>query len=370
MTRALQRQGCEISFFLQLKKQDTAFVRVKNRLTRMLTGRHIIHECDPKAVCHYPEQINAAVLKNPVQLVLGISPFYMAAPNCSVPSVFWGETTMAGVVDNHPFYKYLTKRNIKDFHNLEQAALSNCTLAVFSNQWAADSARASYRFDERKLRVIPYGANLINSLAQDEIEECICRRDITDWELLFVGVDWNRKGVEVAINTATILRTRGANVHLTLVGCTLPRTVNLPKYVTAIGEIDKTTQKGQTLLSALYMQSHLLILPSSVGCMSAPISEASAHGVPSLSTDVGGNRSLVKDGINGYLLPLEAGASDYADYAFQLLSDQSRYNAMCFSSFEQFKSELNWDVAVSRLIDELNNILELTDGQYACSRAS
>ena len=130
------------------------------------------------------EQINAAARKHSIQAVLGTSCFYMVTRNCSIPSVFWGDTTVAGVLDKYPHYKNLTKRSLKDCHDLEQRALSTSSLAVFSNQWAADVACASYSFDERKVRVIPYGANLFNGLDADDIAECLRRRNTRECELL------------------------------------------------------------------------------------------------------------------------------------------------------------------------------------------
>jgi glycosyltransferase involved in cell wall biosynthesis len=370
MAQSLQRHGCEIAFFLHLQKQARGLVFAKDKVIRLCTGKHIIVERDPRIVCHYPEQINETVHRHPVQAVIGTSSFYMANQSCPVPSVFWGDTTVAGVLDNYPYYTRLNRRSVKDCHELEAAALSSCMLAVFSNQWAADVACANYTFDQRKVRVIPYGANLLSRLNADDIATCISRRETNAWELIFVGLDWYRKGAPIAIDAAAVMRARGANVRLTLVGCVPPRTVNLPEYVTVVGRIDKATQKGRALLSALYRQSHLLILPSRAECAAVSLSEASAHGVPSLSTNVGGNSTLIQNGVNGYLLPLEAGASEYAEHALQLLGDPSRYSAMCWSSFERFQTELNWDVAVLRFLAELKDVLGLTDKEYACSRAS
>ena len=144
----------------------------------------------------------------------------------------------------------------------------------------------------------------------------------------------------------------------------------MPDYVTITGKIDKTTQEGQDALAALYAQSHFLILPTRAECAAISLAEASAHGVPSLSTDVGGNSTLVKNGVNGRLFPVEAEPADYAEYALQLLSDSRLYSAMCWSSFERFQTELNWDVAVSRLMAEINTVLQPAGGQYECSPAS
>lgn len=356
MARALTRQGCEISFFLQLQQHGAGLVRGRNKLIRVLTGKHIIRERDPLIARRYPEQINAAARKKQVDAVLGTSSFYMVTQGCSVPSVFWGDTTVAGVVGKYPYYKNVTKRSIRDCHRLEQAALSSSTLAIFSSQWAADVACANYSFDERKLRVIPYGANLFTTPGPLEITELLHQRSEWECELLFVGLDWERKGAQIAIDITSVLRRRGVDAHLTLVGCLPPPGVILPEYVTLTGKIDKSTEHGQNQLASLYVRSHFLILPSRAECAAVSLAEASAYAVPSLSTKVGGNATLVKDGSNGHLFPLEAGPVDYAEYALRLLSDSREYYALCWRSFERFQAELNWDVAVSRLIKEIDDV--------------
>ena len=45
-------------------------------------------------------------------------------------------------------------------NELEQSALSRCTLAIFSSEWAANTAVQNYDVHPDKVRVVPFGANL------------------------------------------------------------------------------------------------------------------------------------------------------------------------------------------------------------------
>jgi glycosyltransferase involved in cell wall biosynthesis len=370
MAQALKRRGCQIAFFLHLRKRDASLLHLRARLTRRLTGKHIITEREPEIARHYPEQISQALTEHEADVVLGTSSFYTITKDTCVPSVFWGDTTVAGVIDQYRYYKNVTKRSLLHCHNLEQTALSNCTLAVFSNQWAADVARSHYSFDERKLRVIPYGANLFTTPEPADIDTYINGRDGNRIELLFVGLDWERKGAQIAVDAVSAMRRLGADARLTLVGCVPPSGVCLPDYVKVIAKVDKSTEDGQRVLTRLYSQSHLLILPSRAECAAVSLAEASTYAVPSLSTDVGGNSTLVKNGINGYLLPLEAGPSEYAQCALEVLNEPTRYAAMCWRSFERARAELNWDAAVTRLTGEISAVLQLAGKAYEYSPAS
>jgi glycosyltransferase involved in cell wall biosynthesis len=370
MTQALLRRGCQIAFYLHLTQQNASLLYLKEKLIRRVTGKHAIVERDPRIARHYPEQISRALEQHDADVVLGTSSFYTVTRNSSVPSVFWGDTTVAGVIDQYHYYKRVTKRSLAHCHSLEQAALNSCTLAVFSSQWAADVARRHYSFDERKLRVIPYGANLFTTPEPSDVHTFIDARDIQRPELLFVGVDWQRKGAQIAIDTVAAIRRLGVDARLTLVGCIPPAGLSMPDFVTLIAKVDKSTQTGQDVLTRLYSQSHLLILPSRAECAAVSLAEASTYAVPSLSTDVGGNSTLVTNGINGHLFPLEAGPSDYAKFALELLNDRDRYTAMCWSSYGRAKAELNWDAAVSRLTAEISPVLQLAGRRYEYSPAS
>jgi glycosyltransferase involved in cell wall biosynthesis len=370
MTHALVRQGCEVSFLLEGKGQGAALIRFQETITRLLTDGHILRERNLKSTSHFPEQTNVAISQHPVNAVLSISPSHLPTTNGPMSSILWTHTTSAGVFHSYPGYKHLNKRRTKECHSAEQAVLSNCTLAVFTNQWAANVACENYSFDQRKVRVIPYGANLLSRLTDNDIAECLRRRDTREYELLFVGTEWKREGTQIAIDTASVMRAHGVNVHLTLVGCVPPPAVSLPEYVTVIGKIDKSTPRGYALLASLYMQSHLLILPGREENCAGALSQASAYAVPSLCTSLGGNGTFIKNGMNGKIFPLEAGATDYAEYALELLGDPQKYTAMCWSSFERSQTDLNWDVAVSRLIAEMKKVLPMASEAYACTRAS
>ena len=370
MTTALMRQGCEVSFVLKRDERAAFFVRLQDRFTPPTNGRRIVCEDDFRVAHSGPEQLNARVSKHPVDIVLGISPFYVPTKNWPVLSVFWGTLTGVETFYRDPYSKRLTKRSIRNLRNSEQIALENSRLAIFANQWAADIACTNYSFDHRKVRVIPYGVNTPSILDKDDLLECLRRRDTRDCELLFIGGDWEHDGATIAIEATSILRARGVNIHLTLAGCVPPSAFSLPEYVTVIRRIDRSTQKGRALLASLYIQSHLMILPSRAESCAVALSEASAYGVPSLSTDVGGNGTFIKNGINGQLFPLEAEPADYADYALKLLGDPQIYDAMCWGAFERFQADLNWDVAVSKVIVEMKNVLMSASEEYGCTRAS
>mgnify|MGYP001807222158 FL=1 len=77
--------------------------------------------------------------------------------------------------------------------------------------------------------------------------------------------------------------------------------------------------------------------------------EASAFGLPSISTSVGGVSTAVKNNVNGYLLPYEAQHEDYAKLICDIWYDTSRYTSLSESSRLLYENELNWDIAIAKI---------------------
>src|ERR1700750_1126701 len=78
MAAALERQECEILFYLKLREKKSQLVKLQDKITRALTRKHIIWERHPRSVRNFPDRINEAVRRHEVDAVLGTSSFYMA----------------------------------------------------------------------------------------------------------------------------------------------------------------------------------------------------------------------------------------------------------------------------------------------------
>lgn len=76
------------------------------------------------------------------------------------PIVFWADATFAGMIDFYPSFSNLCSRSIRDGNRMEQAALSKCSLAIYSSEWAAKTALDNYDVNPQKVKVVPFGANI------------------------------------------------------------------------------------------------------------------------------------------------------------------------------------------------------------------
>jgi glycosyltransferase involved in cell wall biosynthesis len=230
-------------------------------------------------------------------------------------------------------------------------------LAIYSSEWAAKTAIDHYGVDPGKVRVVPFGANLESSITYDEMKEIVARRSSPECKLLFLGVDWKRKGGDMAVKVTANLNELGINDTLHVAGINnLPFSREEHPYVVNHGFISKSTKEGRNKIIQLLLQSNFLLLPTLADCTPIVYSEANSFGLPCITTNVGGIPSIIRDDVNGRMFSLESDSSDYAKYIKTTFENQGRYRELCYSSFGEYENRLNWKVAgqsVTKLITQL-----------------
>jgi glycosyltransferase involved in cell wall biosynthesis len=127
----------------------------------------------------------------------------------------------------------------------------------------------------------------------------------------------------------------------------------LPPCVEVLPFIGKDSAEKRRALADLYARSHFFIMPSRAEAFGIVFAEASAFGVPCLATRVGGLPSVIVDGINGRLFPLEAGALLYANYILQLMRDPERYRDLALRTAQEGAVRLSWKSCGRRIAEIL-----------------
>jgi glycosyltransferase involved in cell wall biosynthesis len=232
--------------------------------------------------------------------------------------------------------------------------MDKVAIAVFSSAWAARSAIEDYRKDSRLVRVVPFGGNLAVAPPAEKVATSIAERSRRSCDLLFVGVDWRRKRGNFAVAVTRELTVLGIHARLRVVGCS-PRLHGMAcSQVEVLGRLRKRVAGELQQLEELYCRSHFLLLPSAAEPYGIVYAEASAFGLPSVATDVGGVATVVRPGRNGLLFSRDATPDEYAAAIARLWQDPDKYADLCRTSREEYEQRLNWSVA----IDALRSILD------------
>jgi glycosyltransferase involved in cell wall biosynthesis len=280
----------------------------------------------------------------------------MAAYRGAEPTVFWTDATFDCLADFYPEATGFCTETRRAGNAQERAALDGCRLALYSSQWAVNSAIRSYGINPAKLAVVPYGANAKQVPSTQEIPRLVAGRCNTPLRLLFVGVDWARKGGPLAIATAEEIHRRGINVAIDLVGATTAS--QLSNVATFHGFLSKDREADVNRLDDLFRRADVFILPTRADCVPMVIAEACAYGLPVVATAVGGVGTVVEDGATGRLMPAQSGPGEWADAVLGLAANREAYASTSHAARRLYDRFLNWPTAVQTVVRLLRESIE------------
>lgn len=275
----------------------------------------------------------------------------VAFVDSDLPIVTWADATFHSRVRSYPEYAHVTRDYYRDGESLERIALERASLCIYSSDWAAKSAIEDYGIERAKVKVVPFGANVDDNVSEDDVRTAISRRGSDKVRLLFVGVDFVRKGGPKVFEVLAGLLQIGVPAELHILGCTPDVPVSLRGHTHVRGFVSKRKPDGRQLIADAYMSSHWLILLPSAECYGVVFAEANRYGVPCVATQVGGIPTIIKDDRNGRLFPVNAPSMEIANYIANIFRDRDRYISLATASYGEYRARLNWRVAGERLAD-------------------
>ena len=357
IAQSLERAGILLEPICPLSIPNEIFFRSKKYFyTRYLNKSYLLAR-EPAILKDYAQQVVQKLASSDVEVIFSPNTVPIAYLNSSKPIAIWTDATFAGMVGLYPNFSKLPQWMLKAGHRIEALALQKCKLAIYSSEWAAQTAITYYSIDPQKVKVVPFGANIECHRTPEDIEALITARSKHLCRLIFLGVDWYRKGGDIALEIATQLNQQGLPTQLTVVGCQAPQDIDCPKYVEFLGFINKASEPQRQAIDTLLAESHFLILPTRADCTPIVFCEANSFAVPCLTTTIGGNATIIRSNINGKTFPQSARIADYCAYIKQYFSDYSKYQTLAFSTFNEYQTRLNWSVAGQTVKDLLSRII-------------
>ena len=348
--RALQDVGLDTELIgnLGTRKVWSRLASLKKGYYKRLSKQYL-RDREPSILRGFSAQVEKHLPSVGSDIVFSPGTIPIAYLQTQKPIVFWTDATFAGMVDFYPEFSNLCTETIKNGHKMEQLALSKCRLAIYASEWAANTAIQNYDVDPTKVKVVPFGANIDCHRSVDEIGKIFDGKSFDTCKLLFVGVDWWRKGGDKAFAVADLLNKRGIKTELHVVGCNPP--FDTPSFVKKHGFLSKKTEAGRKRLNQLYSEAHFFILPSRAECYGVVFAEASSFGLPSLATRVGGIGTAIQDGNNGWTFEVDAAPEEYCDQIERVMLSKDDYRTLSLSCYHEYSERLNWFSAGRKMHD-------------------
>lgn len=272
------------------------------------------------------------------------------------PLVYVTDATASLLNDYYPKRQELSQDYIQWLDDCEKTTIANSEAILVPTEWAAESVRQDYDASPNRIYTFEWGGNL-DTLP--DLTEKSRHRDGDPLRFLFVGLDWHRKGGDIATELVEILQASGIQASLTVVGAQIPRSNKSP-FVRSVGMLNRANPEESEQLDQLFHSADFYIHPARAECYGHVLCEALGFGVPVIATKTGGISQCVVDGETGVLLPPDSAAEDYADRVQALIADKARLEEIQANAVLDFRERLNWDRWASRVQEVLLELLSPT----------
>ncbi len=328
------------------------------KIVQKISGRSFQYKRMPVLLKMMSSRLYRLIDNQNFDLLFSPSSMAFAYHKTNVSKVFWTDATFNQMIGYYPDYMNLSSRVMEWGNRHEKFALENVDLAIYTSEWAANSAIGDYNINPDKIRIIPFGANVVNNCSTEEITDYIDVRVAENiLKLLIVGLNWSRKGFEIAIQIAADISARGIEVELHMVGASAPYNIKTPFKHIHYGSLSKSNEDHAKLLNRLYLTSHFFVLPSVAECAGIVFAEASSFGLPSITRNTGGIPTMVKDGLNGYVLDFDAPVSVYADKITEIWNNKEYYKELCYNTLERYNNYLNWNKSSESFLTCISEVI-------------
>lgn len=240
---------------------------------------------------------------------------------------------------NNYYYAGVDKKGADNGDEIDQKALTRADKIILPSQWAYESVQNDYDQPEGKLSLIPFGANM------PDVK--ITPKTLTSKEIniLLVGVEWKRKGVDIALDVVAKLNEHslaGYHYTLTIVGLDKPSDFTQSDVIFK-GRLDKNDPAELSSLQAEYEQADLFFLPTQAEAAGIVFAEAAMYALPVFTYNTGGVSQYVLNGKTGYTLPTSATSTDFVQQIEALVTDDTNYHNMSKKARVYYDTTLNWD---------------------------
>ncbi len=337
-----EREGIDLLYTGGYREHGIVWRGARQAVFNLFASQKYLRFAEPAILRGYARQLEQVLAQSDVDCVVSHGWLAVACAELRVPVVIHNDAPLVRLIDYYSYYSGITQATMASIYKAERAAIEKASLVVYASEWAAEGAREAYPSCAEKIRVRPYGPALPQQLLPDDITNILAARSKQkQCELLFFGVDWERKRGPLAVDIVRRLNATGMPARLTVVGCRPPISSDDKQWVEVCGFLDTRTEQGAQHVQAIMNRSHILVLPVLAEAFGLVFSEASAFGIPSFASATGGVATAIRDGVNGRLFSCADGAEEYCAAIKNLMSSGS-YEALARSSRRDYEDRLNW----------------------------
>lgn len=290
--------------YVIIPTEPTFGFKVKNKITRTFFKKNWMYTHSLERAKIGSKLIENKLSESNYDAIFAIDAAALTFVDTDVPVVYYSDGIASKMINYYWFN--LSKGSIKQINFIQQKSLDNSDVCVFTNKWAADGAVNDYNVPNENIKIIHTGANLENDNFESVEHENV--------NLLFCGVDWDRKGGDMAVQTLKSLNkldpTRKYVLHM--YGCNPPYEIE-DENIKLYGFLNRDISNERKVFDKLWSEADFFVSPLKADCAAASFCEACAYSVPSVTFDTGGIGDHVINDYNGFRLPVGSNSDDFAN---------------------------------------------------------
>ncbi|MGZ3820752.1 MAG: glycosyltransferase family 4 protein [Mucilaginibacter sp.] len=161
--------------------------------------------------------------------------------------------------------------------------------------------------------------------------------------ILFVGVEWERKGGPVLLKAFEKVLQKHSDASLTIVGCS-PENINLPNC-TVVGNISSDK------LAKYYNEAAVFCLPTLREPFGIVFVEAMHYRLPIVANNIGSIPDMVIDDFNGYLIDNDI--DTYAETICKLFDDPPKAKELGENGFKHAQAKFTWELTGKTMREQI-----------------
>uniref|UniRef100_UPI004026EE48 glycosyltransferase family 4 protein n=1 Tax=Bacteroides uniformis TaxID=820 RepID=UPI004026EE48 len=287
-------------------------------------------------------------------LVVAHSVIVSALPPMSTPIVYMTDAPYSGIENYYPEVSNLYSFSSRQANAISKNAWERSKLVITSSDWAKQHAIDDYGIAGDKIKVVEFGANLRSPHLGKCIKDYCSKAKLN---ILLSGVNWQRKGGDIAVACCQALQEKGLDVTLFIVGMEVPSEYRHLAFIKPIGFLNKNIPAQYNKYVELLLDTDIFLFPTRAECSAIVTCEAAAFGIPIFTYDTGGLGNYVVNGVNGYRLSMDSTGVDFANciYSSYIKSELEKLSS---GATMLFNAKLNWEIWADKVLTYICTIVD------------
>jgi glycosyltransferase involved in cell wall biosynthesis len=273
----------------------------------------------------------------------GTTPWIKCKP--SIPYFAYVDATFLTYVDIYLQASNFSAKEIERIVGQETVFLDNAAGIFFSSEWAKQETIRRYELDGDNFYCAGLGGNAVptSNAVAPEIPS-----------LLFVSMDFKRKGGHIAYQSFFALKKQFRGLTLQIIGDSPSQDIIDTEDIIYHGFIDKKSKEGQQQFDNIFKSASFLIHPTEKDMTPLIIVEAGYYGIPAIAPKRFGIPGMIKNNKTGFLVNNNS-VNEYVNKLYPILNQQETLLTMKKECHKFMIESFTWDNVGQRIANVIKS---------------